>query len=300
MEKEEKVVEEVKEKKKRKKRSNKVITTFLIILLLVAFLGIGFAVGSQQLLKEFTKQTGVDPIETANEKNQTENLSVIDERVTEALRSFQQMGFNPEDSFETDVTKLTKKELIITALKGLAFEQINYCKMNENDLTIPISIDELNKNLKKAVPDGKISLDDLKNNANKTTSYSIGGYGYTFKYFNGTKEEYSLKIKDNNIYVIGPCGHEGPNETTIETLTEKAELNGDLLRIYQKVVFAKTDFSMEGDGILYNYCKDKEYKTIEETKNLTDTPLWNQYNTYILTFKKNGDKYYFESSELQK
>jgi len=300
MEKQEKEELEEKGKKRKRKGSNKVVTTILIMLLLVAFLGIGFAIGSAQLLKEFTKQTGVDPIEVANEKNQTENLSVIDDRVTEALRSFQQMGFNPEDSFESDLTKLTKKELIITALKGLAFEQINYCKMNENDLTIPISIDDLNNSLKKAVPDGKISLDDLKNNANKTTSYSIGGYGYTFKYFNGTKEEYSLKIKDNNIYVIGPCGHEGPNETTIETLTEKAELNGDLLHVYQKVVFAKTDFSMEGDGVLYSYYKDKEYKTKEETKNLTETPTWNQYNTYILTFKKNGDKYYFESSELQK
>ena len=294
MEKEEKEV-----KKKRKKSSNKILTTFLIILLLIAFLGIGFAIGSTQLLKEFTKRTGVNSTETAKDKKQIENISIIDERVTEAIRSFEQIGFNPEDSFESDVTKLTKKELIITALKGLAFEQINYCKMSENDLTIPISIDDLNNSLKKVVPDGKLSLDDLKNNANKTTSYSIGGYGYTFKYFNGTKEEYSLKIKDNNIYVIGPCGHEGPNETTIETKTEKAELNGDLLHVYQKVAFGKTDFSMEGDGFLYSYYKDKEYKTKEETINSNNTPSWNQYNTYKITFKKNGDKYYFDSSKIE-
>ena len=171
--------------------------------------------------------------------------------------------------------------------------------MNENDLTIEISIDDLNKSLKKAIPDGKISIEDLQNNANETTSYSIGGYGYTFKYENGTKEEYSLKIKDNKIYVVGPCGHEGPNETTIESIVEKAELSGNELNIYKKVAFAKTEFSAALNGLVYDYYKDKEYKTKEETKTLNEEPTWNQYNTYKLTFKKNKGKYYFESSKLQ-
>ena len=301
-EKEEKIEKEVKEPKKTKKKkesSNKVLTTILIILLLISFLGIGFAIGSTQLLKEYKKAQGASTTENGTPNEETKNISIIDERVKDVVKDFQQIGFTPEDSYESNITQIDKKGLIITALKGLAYEQINYCKMYEKDLTIPISIEDLNKSLKNVIPDGKISLEDLKNNANETTSYSIGGYGYTFKYFNGTKEEYSLKIKDNNIYVIGPCGHEGPNETTIETKTEKAELNGDLLHIYQKVAFGKTDFSMEGDGFLYSYYKDKEYKTKEETKNSNETPSWNQYNTYKITFKKNGDKYYFESSKIE-
>ncbi len=302
MEKEEKVTEkEEKEvKKKRKKASNKILTTLLIVLLLIAFLGIGFAIGSAQLLKEFTKQTGVDPIETVKEKKQTENISIIDERVTEALKTFQQMGFEPEDSFETDVTKLTKKELILTALKGLANEQINYCKMFERDLTIPVTIEDINTSLKKAIPNGKISMEDIMNNANKTTSYSIGGYGYTFKYHNGSIVEYSIKNIDNKIYVIGPCGFEGPTETVILTKTVKADLNGDILNVYQKVAFGKTEFEESQNAFLYYYYKDKEYKTNVEQKMSTEEPTWEQYNTYKLTFKKNGDKYYFESSKLVK
>lgn len=300
MEKEEKELEkEEKVKKKRKKASNKILTTLLIVLLLFAFLGIGFAIGSTQLLKEFKKPKGVSTTEKDTTTEEFQNISIIDKRITEALKSFQQMGFAPEDSFETNVTKLTKKELIITALKGLANEQINYCKMYERDLTIPISIVDINNSLKKAIPDGKISMEDIMNNANKTTSYSIGGYGYTFKYHNGTLNEYSIKNIDNKIYVIGPCGFEGPNGTVILTKTEKADLNGDFLNIYQKVAFGKTEFEETQDAFLYYYYKDKDYKTNVEQKLSTEEPTWEEYNTYKLTFKKNGDKYYFESSKLE-
>ena len=297
MEKEEK--KEEKEIKTEKNSGHIVLNTILIIILLIAFLGIGFAVGSTEILKGLNPNKEVTTVKDKTTSSKTNNLSVIDERVTEAIKVYEQVVFNPEDAYESDVTKLTKKELIITALKGLANEQINYCKGNENDLTIEISIDDLNKSLKKAIPDGKISIEDLQNNANETTSYSIGGYGYTFKYENGTKEEYSLKIKDNKIYVVGPCGHEGPNETTIESIVEKAELSGNELNIYKKVAFAKTEFSAALNGLVYDYYKDKEYKTKEETKTLNEEPTWNQYNTYKLTFKKNKGKYYFESSKLQ-
>ena len=287
---------EEKEKKNQKenKKSNKLLTTLLVILLLISFLGIGFAIGSTQLLKEVRKNNNVN-----ESKEKTKNISIVDENVSEAIKSFQQIGLEPEEVLESDVTKLTKKELIITALKGLAFEQINYCKNNENDLSIPISIDDLNKSLKKAVPDGKISLEDIRNNANDTTSYSIGGYGYTFKYFNGTKEEYAIKIIDKNIYVIGPCGHEGPNETIIETKIEKAEKTGESLYIYQKVAYGKTEFSTAMDSFVYDYYKDKEYKIKEETKATNEEPTWSQYNTYIITFKENGNNYYFASSKIQ-
>ena len=302
MEKEEKEVKEVKEPKKRKKKkesSNKVLTTILIVLLLLSFLGIGFAVGSTQLFKEYKKAKGVSTIENGTLDEGFQNISIIDERVKEVVKDFQQIGFTPEDSYESDITQIDKKGLIITALKGLAYEQINYCKMYEKDLTIPISLEDLNKSLKKVIPDGKISLEDLKNNANKTTSYSIGGYGYTFKYYNGTKEEYSIKIIDDKLYVIGPCGHEGPNETIIESKTEKAELNGDALYVYQKVAFGKTEFEESQDAFIYYYYKDKDYKTNVEQKMSTEEPTWNQYNTYKLTFKKNGNKYYFESSKIE-
>ncbi len=293
---EEKEIEK-KETKKRKKGSNKVLTTILIVILLVAFLGIGFAIGSAQLLKEFTKQTGIDPTET--EKTTIENLSVYDERITGALKGFEQIGFVPEEAYTTSITDIDKKGLIVTALKGLENEQINFCVNNETGLTKPITIDDLNKSLKKAIPDGKITEDDIANNANETTSYSIGGYGYSFKFMGGTKEEYSIKIIDNKIYVVGPCGHEGPNETTIVSETEKAELNGDILNIYQKVAFGKTEYEANESGIIYEYYKDKEYKTKEETISVNDQPNMSLYNTYKLTFKKNGDKYYFESSKLQ-
>ena len=288
---------EKKEKKREKESGHIVLNTILIVILLIAFLGIGFAVGSSQILKgsNGNKQSTTEKTTTGK----LNNLSVIDENVTEALKTFEQMGFAPEDAYESDVTKLTKKELIITALKGLANEQINYCKNSENDLTIGISIEDINKSLNKAVPDGKVSIEDLQNNANDTTSYSIGGYGYSFKYYNGTKEEYALKIKDNKVYVIGPCGHEGPNETTIESIVEKAEINGDELNIYKKVAFAKTEFSGALNSLVYDYYKDKDYKTKEESKTLNEEPTWTQYNTYKLTFKKIKDKYYFESSKIQ-
>jgi len=290
---------EKKETKKVKESGHIVLNTILIVILLIAFLGIGFAVGSSQILKGLNgnKQTTTEKAKSTETKSN--NLSVIDENVTEALKTFEQMGFAPEDAYESDVTKLTKKELIITALKGLANEQINYCKNSENDLTIGIGIEDINKSLNKAVPDGKVSIEDLQNNANDTTSYSIGGYGYSFKYSNGTKEEYALKIKDNKVYVIGPCGHEGPNETTIESIVEKAEINGDELNIYKKVAFAKTEFSGALNSLVYDYYKDKDYKTKEESKTLNEEPTWTQYNTYKLTFKKIKDKYYFESSKIQ-
>lgn len=295
-------MEEKKEEKKTKKPKKKgyiVLNTILIVLLLIAFLGIGYAVGSTQMLKGFdlNNKGAVEKSKTTSSK--VENLSIVDKRIAKALRSFEQIGLNPEDIYESDVTKLSKKELIITALKGLEFEQINYCKMNETDLTIPITIDDLNKSLKNAIPDGKISQEDITNNANKTTSYSIGGYGYTFKFANGTLEEYSIKLLDNKIYVIGPCGHEGPNEVDIKTKVVKAELSGEYLYVYQNVAFGKTEFLQSLDSFVYDYYKDKDFKTKEETKTLNEEPSWEIYDTYKITFKKNGKNYYFESSEKE-
>lgn len=291
--------EEVKEKKRKKKRSNKVITTLLIILLLIAFLGIGFAIGTTELLKEFTKQTGVDATETANDKMNKSNLSVYNETVIEALKGFEQIGFVPEDAYESDITKLTKKELVVTALKGLENEQINYCKGSEDELTIALTIGDLNKSLKKAVPTGKITIEDLQKSSNDTTSLAVGGYAYKFKYKNGLNEELALKIIDNKIYVVGPCGHVGPSVTSLVSQTEKAELFGDNLYIYQKVAFGKTVYSEAMQELVEEYYTEKEYTNLVDSLDLSQTPEMSKYKTYKLTFKKNNNKYYFKSSEKE-
>ena len=295
MEEKEKEIEE-KPTKKRKKKGNVVLTTLLIIVLLVAFLGIGFAIGSTEVFKKIA--TTNDKGETVI-KSTTESLSIYDEKVTEALKGFEQLGFNPEDSYTSKITDITKKDLVVTALKGLKNEQINYCKGTKDEATTGLTIDELNTSLKNAVADGKLSIEDIDNNADKESSYSAAEKAYKFKFKGGTQEEYGIITKDNKVYVIGPCGHEGPNATNIETQTEKAELDGDNLYIYQKVAFAKTEFSAESENFVEEYYTDKDYTNKVETISFTETPTWEKYNTYKLTFKKNGDKYYFESSEKE-
>ena len=117
---------EDKKEKKTKKKGYVVLNTLLIALLLIAFLGIGYAVGSTQILKgiDLNKTGTIEKSKTTS--GEVENLSIVDKRISKALRGFEQIGLNPEEIYESDVTKLSKKELIITALKGLEYEQINY------------------------------------------------------------------------------------------------------------------------------------------------------------------------------
>lgn len=279
---------------KEKKNNHIWLVTILVILLLIAFLGIGYAIGSTKTLESSTK--------IINDKKPTsKNLSITDPIVEETINSFNQIGKNPEDMYETSKKDLTKREIIATALKGLDNNQINYCKSNESELTNSLTIDDLNNSLAKAIKGEKISIQEIEKEANEKTSYTIGGYGYTFKYSNGTNEEYSVIIKDDKIYIIGPCGHEGPTETNLASQTEKVEMVGDELLIYQKVAFGKTEFTGEGIGFVTDYYTEKEYKNkIERITSATDNknPTWTKYNSYVLKFKKSNDKYYFEKSNL--
>ena len=276
MEKEEKELMEEKPKKRRKKNGHVVLNTFLIILLLVAFLGIGFAVGSTEVFKKISTTNSKGETVIKKGKNESENLSIFDEKVLDSLKRFDQLGFSTRDSFELKITDFTKKDLIQTAINGLKYEQVNYCK-TEEEATITITVEDLNKALKEAIPDGKLTMEDLKNN-------EVG----------------DLKIKDDKIYVFGMCGMEGPAREPVEIQTEKAEIIGDKLYVYQKVAFGKLEVEANNEQFYYDYYKDKDFKTKEESLYEQIKPTWKLYNTYILTFKKNGDKFYFESSELQK
>ena len=290
---------EKKEKNKKKKKGYVVLNTILIVLLLIAFLGIGIAVGTTNVIKEINNNSSETHIGTTT-KCIAKSLSIYDDKVIEALYRFNQLGFEPENSYESKLTDLTKKDLIITALKGIKNEQINFCKGSEEEVTIPVTIKDLNDSLKKVVPDGKITIDDIKNNGNNQTSYSVAEYGYTFKYATGTPEEYGIIIKNDKIYIIGPCGHEGPYPTNIVSQTEKAELVNDKLFIYQKVAFGKTVYSEDIRNLVVDYYREKEYTNKIDSVSLAETPDMKKFNTFKITFKKNKDQYYFESSEVNK
>ena len=273
------------------KKGNILLKILGAIIILAIGVGVGYLSNSYIMKADNKKEMGKNSKKEV--KTEVKTLSVYDSEVLKATESFEKIGVNASKKFNFNIKDINKKEVIMTAILGLDQEQINYCAGPEKK----VSLEDLNNKIAAVVKDQSITIDDIKDNMSKT-SYTEGQYGYMFEALDGTNEEYAFTIKDGSIYIIGACGYEGPTKSIIETQPEKAELNGDILTIYEKVAFGKTEFSEEKSGFVHDFYTEQEYTKKIETIEMNEKPDFAKYNTYKLKFQKENNVYYFISSEL--
>ncbi len=273
------------------KKGNILLKILGTIIILAIGVGVGYFSNSYIMKADNRKE--MDKNSKKEVKTEVKTLSVYDSEVLKATESFEKIGVNASKKFNFNIKDINKKEVIMTSILGLDQEQINYCAGPEKK----VSLEDLNNKIAAVVKDQSITIDDIKDNMSKT-SYTEGQYGYMFEALDGTNEEYAFTIKDGSIYIIGACGHEGPTNSIIETQPEKAELNGDILTIYEKVAFGKTEFSEEKSGFVHDFYTEQEYTKKIETIEMNEKPDFAKYKTYKLKFQKENNDYYFISSEL--
>ena len=271
----------------RRKKSS--FTKIIIFILLIVVGGIFVYIYVQDEKLEIEASTISDTTSKKEKRVKEEEIDLDNEEIKNAISDFDNIsGIDKYKDFKID--SLDKYRLILTAINGLEENQISWCITSARQITATITIDDLNKTLNKYIKDGKLTIDDIKNNKGET-GLTVGQYGF---------DSYAITIDpDNDIHVIGSCDARSQSITReiIKTNPIKAVKKEDELYIYTKVAYGKIN-TTEND-LSYDYYTEFEKSNFQETVALNDNLTWDKYKTYKQTYKKIEDKYYFVSSKME-
>lgn len=251
---------------------------------------------------EIPSKDKVDKVEESkpNQENnpiEEKDISLESEeakKIIETAKSLPISKANLYASPEYNYNEISNYDLIASGIRLIDDKYINYCVLEG---TVSIPLEELNKNLTNYLENKEITLDTIKS-LEIGSSYTAADYGVN---------DHGIKLKGNEIYIIGPCGALFNAEDFIETKIEKVTEKDNYVYVYEKQAFAsyeETDDIYSGN-LSAHYYKDYAKKTeILETlpHNYDNTvePNWSLYDTYKYTLKKHSNGYYLEKFELVK
>lgn len=281
----------------------KIIATILILVGVACIMtGIFMRPFFSDTKNEIPSKDNIDKIEESKpeQENNTieeKEISLASEEAKKIIETAKKLPISEDNLYakeEYNYNEINNQDLIASGLALIDNKYINYCTI-EGTETLPL--EELNKNLINYLENKEITLDTIKS-LEIGSSYTAADYEVN---------DYGIKLKEDKIYIIGPCGGVFMAEDFIETKIEKVTEKDDYVYVYEKQAFAsyeETDDIYSGN-LSAHYYKDYAKKTeILETlpHNYDNTvePNWSLYNTYKYTLKKHSNGYYLEKFELVK
>lgn len=283
---------------KKKVKTNYKIVAIAFILIGVASIVLGVLMDS---FLESTDSSNNKPSEIIEEvdKTKTEEIEIsleIDEakKIIEIAKRLPISKENLYKNTQYNYNEINNYDLIASGLALIEDKYINYCTIEG---TVSLPLEELNKNLPNYLENKEITLDNIKS-LEKNSSYPAADYEVN---------DYGIKLKEDKIYIIGPCGGIFMAEDFIETKIEKVTQKDNYVYVYEKQAFAsyeETDDIYSGN-LSAHYYKDYAKKTekLETLPHNYDNmvkPNWSLYDTYKYTLKKHSNGYYLEKFELVK
>lgn len=283
---------------KKKVKTNYKIVAIAFILIGVASIVLGVLMDS---FLESTDSSNNKPSEIIEEvdKTKTEEIEIsleIDEakKIIEIAKRLPISKENLYKNTQYNYNEINNYDLIASGLALIEDKYINYCTIEG---TVSLPLEELNKNLTNYLENKEITLDNIKS-LEKNSSYPAADYEVN---------DYGIKLKEDKIYIIGPCGGIFMAEDFIETKIEKVTQKDNYVYVYEKQAFAsyeETDDIYSGN-LSAHYYKDYAKKTekLETLPHNYDNmvkPNWSLYDTYKYTLKKHSNGYYLEKFELVK
>lgn len=285
--------------KNTKTKTNYKIVAIAFMLLGIACIVLGILMDS--FLTSTDSQNDKTPSQTVNKPE--ENISEekeIDLESDEAKKIIEITKKLPisKDNFyskdEYNYNEISNYDLIASGLSLVDGKYINYCT-NEGKTSLPL--EELNKELPNYIENKTITLETI-NSLEKGSSYTGADYEVN---------DYGIKIKDDEIYILGPCGAIFNAEDFIENKVEKITTKDNYVYVYEKQAFAsyaKADDIHSGDlsaNFYKNYQKNAEIiETLPHNYDNKTDPNWSLYNTYKYTLKKHSNGYHLQKFELVK
>lgn len=295
------------------KNNEKGMTTLIVCLILIIVGLVGYIcydkfmnTGSNVTYNN-TKEDGEDGKDEGddNSKNVTEEIDEDSVLLEEIMQSYNGIFIKEENLYRTNkynIVDITDDELVATAVGGAGREKIAFCVSDSEQLKDVVSFDELNGVLAKLILDRDIEYDTIKG-LKQESSYPIAQYEFN---------DIGVILSVDGVQLVGSCGDHFKGKDYINREVVRAEKSGNNIYVYEKQAFARYGDGANENGIrIVNYYKDfmrtelveewlnsSEFSNMDGTALENSTPNWELYNTYKYTFRKVGEKYYFESFEL--
>ena len=283
---------------KKKVKTNYKIVAVAFILIGVASIVLGVLMDS---FLESTDSSNNKPSEIIEEVDKTKTeeieISLESDEAKKIIEIAKRLPISKENLYKNtqyNYNEINNYDLIASGLALIEDKYINYCTIEG---TVSLPLEELNKNLPNYLENKEITLDNIKS-LEKISSYTAADYEVN---------DYGIKLKEDKIYIIGPCGGIFMAEDFIETKIEKVTQKDNYVYVYEKQAFAsyeETDDIYSGN-LSAHYYKDYAKKTekLETLPHNYDNmvkPNWSLYDTYKYTLKKHSNGYYLEKFELVK
>ena len=283
---------------KKKVKTNYKIVAVAFILIGVASIVLGVLMDS---FLESTDSSNNKPSEIIEEVDKTKTeeieISLESDETKKIIEIAKHLPISKENLYKNtqyNYNEINNYDLIASGLALIEDKYINYCTIEG---TVSLPLEELNKNLPNYLENKEITLDNIKS-LEKNSSYPAADYEVN---------DYGIKLKEDKIYIIGPCGGIFMAEDFIETKIEKVTQKDNYVYVYEKQAFAsyeETDDIYSGN-LSAHYYKDYAKKTekLETLPHNYDNmvkPNWSLYDTYKYTLKKHSNGYYLEKFELVK
>lgn len=283
---------------KKKVKTNYKIVAIAFILIGVASIVLGVLMDS---FLESTDSSNNKPSEIIEEVDKTKTeeieISLESDEAKKIIEIAKRLPISKENLYKNtqyNYNEINNYDLIASGLALIEDKYINYCTIEG---TVSLPLEELNKNLTNYLENKEITLDNIKS-LEKNSSYPAADYEVN---------DYGIKLKEDKIYIIGPCGGIFMAEDFIETKIEKVTQKDNYVYVYEKQAFAsyeETDDIYSGN-LSAHYYKDYAKKTekLETLPHNYDNmvkPNWSLYDTYKYTLKKHSNGYYLEKFELVK
>ena len=205
---------------KKKVKTNYKIVAIAFILIGVASIVLGVLMDS---FLESTDSSNNKPSEIIEEvdKTKTEEIEIsleIDEakKIIEIAKRLPISKENLYKNTQYNYNEINNYDLIASGLALIEDKYINYCTIEG---TVSLPLEELNKNLTNYLENKEITLDNIKS-LEKNSSYPAADYEVN---------DYGIKLKEDKIYIIGPCGGIFMAEDFIETKIKFTDFECDLL-----------------------------------------------------------------------
>lgn len=283
---------------KKKVKTNYKIVAVAFILIGVSSIVLGVLMDS---FLESTDSSNNNPSEIIEEVDKTKpeeiEISLESDEAKKIIEIAKRLPISKENLYKNtqyNYNEINNYDLIASGLALIEDKYINYCTIEG---TVSLPLEELNKNLTNYLENKEITLDNIKS-LEKNSSYPAADYEVN---------DYGIKLKEDKIYIIGPCGGIFMAEDFIETKIEKVTQKDNYVYVYEKQAFAsyeETDDIYSGN-LSAHYYKDYAKKTekLETLPHNYDNmvkPNWSLYDTYKYTLKKHSNGYYLEKFELVK